>query len=448
MDKHHLSNRLPVHTPDEGLWNAISSELERIGIAEKYEARMAGLPVHSPDERLWPAILSSLRWAGYRKIGWYTALTAAASLLILFTFLRFQPSPKGNTNQVAVSEAQHTSPKPVQASENKGTTIGSSTSAQEQERPVQANMSTGKPSLSPGIRVKEQIIPDEKVQLAVMAEKGEPYQQIRPLQPRTFAVSVRNARLHPKGGAKVNTVIPVMTATNPPKKYYTPDPYTPNAPKSSNFTLAANYLPESLENGNGTSLFHNFGLMASVGNDKNRIQSSVGMAYNAEHRIYDVNYTQHITITVANPGSTADSTIVLTSERDSQLEGTERHQYFTYDLGFGRKVFSIGKMTTWINTGAGLAVKLDHSSLKETTIKTINSYNNSELNDINLEIPDYNGFNLNLMAGLDFNYRVLDKLSISFAPISRFYLKPVLEKNGVSTDSFSLGFRSGVKLDF
>ncbi|MBK7215441.1 MAG: hypothetical protein IPH88_19615 [Bacteroidales bacterium] len=52
------------------------------------------------------------------------------------------------------------------------------------------------------------------------------------------------------------------------------------------------------------------------------------------------------------------------------------------------------------------------------------------------------------MAGLDINYRILDRLSLSFAPISRFYLKPVLEKNGSSTDSFSLGFRSGMKFDF
>jgi hypothetical protein len=52
------------------------------------------------------------------------------------------------------------------------------------------------------------------------------------------------------------------------------------------------------------------------------------------------------------------------------------------------------------------------------------------------------------MAGLDFNYKLMKRLSFSFAPVSRLYLKPVLVKNGLPTDSFSLGFRTGMKYDF
>ncbi|MBK7174489.1 MAG: hypothetical protein IPH84_14945 [Bacteroidales bacterium] len=283
-------------------------------------------------------------------------------------------------------------------------------------------------------------------------ESSEPVQRtgfMKLLQSRTkIHLSERNryAPLYEKNQKLHHSLMAVQP--NNSNSYPIPEPFENDEKKGKNFTLAANYLPESLENGNGTSMFHNFGLMASLGNEKTRIQSSLGMAYNTEHRVYDVNYTQFIPITVPNPGQPSDSTAIMETTGATELEGTERHQYLTYDLGLGKRLFSVGKMTTWVNTGAGIAFKLDDASLRETTIKTINQHNNSQVNKIDLEIPDYNGVNINIMASLDFNYKIMDRLSISFAPTSRIYLKPVLLKEGSSTDSFSLGFRSGMKFEF
>lgn len=433
----HLSERLPVHSPDDSLWSSISAGLDALENEKAYRERLAGLPTHRPDDALWSAILGRMRRPVYIRMVAYSVLAVAASLLLLVTVLRQPevPADLRHEQQTAVA----TNPKP----------------------------SNTRPGQSAGIRT---IVPVPEKRIA---QSG----KVRSRQQEEELISATITDIPASAGSVLATNIPVITPaiarTNIPvnlKNRFTrkvpknrnpaplyalvpavlpnSDPYEQETKGFRKVTLAANYLPESLENGSGSSMFHNFGLMASLGNEKTRIQSSIGMAYNSEHRVYDVDYTQFIPITVPIPGTGKDSTAIMEASGASQLEGTERHQYFTYDLGMGKRLFSVGKMTTWLNTGAGLAVKLDDASLKETTIKTINQHNNSQVNRIDLEIPDYNGLNINLMAGLDFNYRIMDRLSLSFAPTSRYYIRPVLEKNGASTDSFSFGFRSGMKFEF
>ncbi|MBK7215440.1 MAG: hypothetical protein IPH88_19610 [Bacteroidales bacterium] len=60
---------------------------------------------------------------------------------------------------------------------------------------------------------------------------------------------MRKAGSHSTGNAvAVNKSVSVPISD---KHYYSPDPYNPNENKGSNFSLAANYLPETLDNGNG-----------------------------------------------------------------------------------------------------------------------------------------------------------------------------------------------------
>jgi hypothetical protein len=449
MNSQHLSNRLPVHHADERLWDAISSELDQLEAQEKLATKLKDLPVHKPGTDLWPAILRQMRKTVFLRITQYTTIAAAASLLVLLLFYRDivdnRHTPDKLTTRKAVSKVdQFTGNKIIDqgtniADQGKYTQIPgkrfSSISMHNTGTQVQMTPLNSPIEESPGMQLTD-------------AGSRERIEHFKHLEIRQLRSDFARAVLQPRGLKPVNAIASIP-AIQPDKKYYTPDPYVQERQKnSSHFALAANYLPESLDNGNGTSMFHNVGLTASIGSDKSRLQSSLGMAYNAEHRVYDVQYTQLITITNPHPaGGGADSTIQITSNRESILEGTERHQYLTYDLGWSRKIFTIGKMTTWVNTGAGVAFRLDNASLKESTIKTLNSYD-SEVNSMGLEIPDYNSVNINLMTGFDFNYRILDRLSFSFAPLTRIYLKPVLEKNGSSTDSFSMGFRSGVKLDF
>jgi hypothetical protein len=445
----HLSGRLPVHSPDERLWSGISSGLDNLETQQAYEERLQDLPVHHPDDSTWNLILRRMQRTRIIRISGYSFLAVAASLLLLISIFRIPEAKLDNSQTLSAIgngkipdriEAKRNTPvktsvRPVNTVPNpvKYNTIGIPLQAFSESK-SEGNLMEDATSFNRTSTINDQI-------------KYRP--DIHPLAPKinlaygSVVVSLRRVPITRKQYSE-----PVPT-TQSIAKYYSPDPYSPKKKKSNSFDLAANYLPESLENGNGNSLFHNFGLMASLGNEKTRIQSSVGMTYNSEHRSYDVGYTQYIAITVPNPGHpTDDSTYIIPASGNSKLEGTEKHQYITYDLGVGKKLFSLGKMTTWVNTGAGFAYKLDNSSLKEKTINTIKGHNNSQVNTIDLEIPDYNKLNINIMAGLDFNYLVMDRLIISFAPISRVYLKPVLEKNGSSTDSFSLGFRSGVKFKF
>lgn len=449
----HLSDRLPVHSPDERLWNSISSGLENLEAEQVYGARLQDLPVHSPDEASWGLLLRRMQRVRLVKIGGYSLLAVAASLLLLISIFRIPENNPGNPKGFANINTGKTNSANTQNTASQGNTIDNNItpSPNIQQKTGDNSIRNSSPvTYDPGKLIDKEIVRTDRVSNGSTLADNSPSRNlpaVNRLIPRTRLTSAI-----PKLSFRYSQPVPVQYAkaiiTQPVVKYYSPEPYNPNKKKGNSFELAANYLPESLDNGYGTSMFHNFGLMASLGNEKTRVQSSVGMAYNTEHRSYDVDYTQLITITVPKPGQAADSSYSLAAEGNSKLEGTESHQYFTYDLGVGKKLFSLGKMTTWINTGAGFAVRLDQSSLKEQTIKTINSHNQAEVNSIDLEIPDYNKMNVNLMAGLDFNYLVMKRLVISFAPTSRFYLKSVLEKNGSSTDNFSLGFRSGVKFKF
>jgi hypothetical protein len=456
----HLSDRLPVHSPDDNLWGRVSSGLDNLEVQQIYEGRLQDLPVHQPDGTSWQLLLARMQRARIVKIGGYSLLGIAATLLLFFSIFRL-PENKLNTiqNISAVGKGRISQPRNTKSSSpsNPGKDIYHSASPSNPTSPGTL-MAGNEPKRSRNNNDHNIILPDRNtgnLAQATSIQQSSTNKSINRgnslirLTPRTIEQAALNLNSLQRKPSKPRQIIePVVLAAQTPVKYYTPEPYNPKKKKGNSFELSANYLPESLENGYGTSMFHNVGLMASVENEKNRIQSSLGMAYNAEHRTYDVDYTQFIPITVTNPTTTHDSTILMEAKGTSKLDGTEKHQYITYDLGVGRKLFNLGKMSTWFNTGAGFAVKLDQASLKETTIKTINNHNNSMINSLDLQIPDYNKININIMAGLDFNYAVMSRLIISFAPTSRFYLKPVLVKDGSSTDSFSLGFRSGVKFKF
>ncbi|NVO20902.1 MAG: hypothetical protein HXX13_14475 [Bacteroidetes bacterium] len=450
---HRLSDRLPVHSPDDSLWSGISGSLDNLEATQNYESRLQDLPIHNPETNTWSKILYRMRFARVVRIGSYSVMSLAAAILLLFSIFRLPGFFNSNNKDFGSRQTSELRHYP-----NTGKQLQNNVSAL-QMNPGQpagkkvlnkGSFSAVKPSVN-RIDNKSQVagIEEQDNSLAEVAIVNIRLLDIKLLIPRQILeIPWKNLVLMPEYQAPLFANIDNTVKGKEPK-YYTPDPYQPNKSRSSNFQVAANYLPVTLDNGSGSSMFHNVGLMASLGNDKTRIQSTIGMAYNSEHRTYDVGYTQSIPITVPKPGNpSSDSTIIMYAPGTSKLEGTEKHQYFTYDLGVGKKLFSLGKMTTWINTGAGFALKLDNASLKDETINAIKNHNNSVVNNIDLTIPDYNKVNINIMAGIDFNYAIFNKLTISFAPTSRFYLKPVLEQNGSSTDSFSLGFRSGLMFKF
>jgi hypothetical protein len=132
----------------------------------------------------------------------------------------------------------------------------------------------------------------------------------------------------------------------------------------------------------------------------------------------------------------------------SQYTGNEKHQYFTYNLGLGRRLITSGKFSTWINVGAGFGILLNNPDLIASTENSVKSQNNVLSFSVDSSKPVYNDLNVNLVTAIDFNYKIFNRLSITFTPTSRWYLKPVLSLDSQATDKLTLGFKTGMKFDF
>ncbi len=209
-----------------------------------------------------------------------------------------------------------------------------------------------------------------------------------------------------------------------------------------------NYLPENVNNGTDNSLFHNVDITASYNKEKVRFNTSVGMAYNEEQLVFEMNYDINTPVTAPGPGGQLDTVGYSVAKMESQYQGTEKHQYFTYQLGIGRRLFSYGKFSTWFNAGAGFGLRLNNPDLVSATEKSIKNRYNAQITSVNAEQPVYNNVNVNFVTGIDFNYKILNRLSISFTPVSRWYFKPVLTMENQATDELTLGFKTGMKFDF
>jgi hypothetical protein len=246
------------------------------------------------------------------------------------------------------------------------------------------------------------------------------------------------------------TVTQMEQAENPASstlKYYTPKEPVAGGNKN-HFAVAMNYLPENVNNGTDNSIFHNVDLTASYNKEKVRFNTSVGMAYNEEQLEFDMNYDVKTPVTAIGPGGHLDTLRFEVANVDSQYQGTEKHQYFTYNLGFGRRLFSFGKFSSWINAGAGFGIQVNNPDLIASTQNSIKGQYNAQIISVKSDKPVYNDVNVNFVTGIDFNYSILNKLSITFAPTSRWYFKPMLTKDNQPTDELTLGFRTGLKLDF
>jgi hypothetical protein len=172
------------------------------------------------------------------------------------------------------------------------------------------------------------------------------------------------------------------------------------------------------------------------------------MAYNEEQLNFDMNYDVNSPVTAIGPGGQMDTLGYNVSTVESQYQGTEKHQYFTYNLGIGRRLFSTGKFSTWLNAGTGIGFRLNDPDLITSTEKSIKVQYNATITSVATPHPVYNDVYVNFVTAIDFNYRILNKLSFTFTPTSRWYFKPVLTKNNQATDEMTVGFRTGLKFDF
>ncbi len=464
--KKRLSEQLPSHSPDPGSWQRLSAKLDAMDADAAFYEKLEQLPTHSPDLGTWAAISSRLSRVAYLKTAARIALTAAAGLLLFFTVARISESYQHSNAVPAIARMEKPGDRPAFVKP----TVTLTPAVTESQSPVLhstvsfSNEKTGNPT-----QVIEQSISANgsgKIISEITAPVVSEATDIVPLKPEMAAENVtgsaeQNSATNETPASTVNilksdsqttfaTLPAIQENTTAPtaKKYYTPDDPKVSGQKN-NFALAMNYLPENIYNGSGNSLFHNVDLTASYNKEKVRFNTSLGLAYNEEQLEFDMNYDIKTPITATGSGGHLDTLGYNVSNMESQYQGTEKHQYLTYNLGIERRLFRLGKFSSWFSAGAGFGVRLNNPDLISATEKNIKGQFNAMITSVNTPSkPVYNDVNINFVTGVVFNYEIYKRLSFTFTPTSRWYFKPVLTKDNQATDELTLGFRTGLKLGF
>jgi len=453
--KKRLSEQLPTHSPDPGSWQRMSAKLDALGAEAAFREKIEQLPQHSPDYGTWGKINSRLNRIGYYKTTKRVAMAVAASLLLFLSVSRIADYvQKPAAIQQAIVKVQAPSLKDQNAKIQASTSVNP-----EKHLPGNNLVQISKPS--PAIpknntKIISQPENDAVVENSHLAEIPimEMPVVVENLPDRVADLPL--AEYFPlqetvKNDKQPNVAVTQMEQAEKPVssalKYYTPKEPVAGGNKN-RFAVAMNYLPENVNNGTDNSIFHNVDLTASYNKEKVRFNTSIGMAYNEEQLEFNMNYDVKTPVTAIGTGGHLDTLRYDVSNVDSQYQGTEKHQYFTYNLGIGRRLFSFGKFSSWINAGAGFGIQVNNPDLIASTQNSIKGQYNAQIISVKSDKPVYNDVNVNLVTGIDFNYAILNKLSITFAPTSRWYFKPMLTKDNQPTDELTLGFRTGLKLDF
>lgn len=453
-----LSEKLPIHTPDTGVWQRLSAGLDAADAQVAFQEKLQQLPVHSPDPGTWNAIYFRLNKIAYYKTGVRIALSVAAGLLLFFTVYRISDNFKNRpTNSgIANNLKQTIVPDKVTASESNASqsnTIAKSNN-HTQANSSKSNFSSAttegaSPVENNTVIGKSEIALNQASEIALTKENtSEPIAQLQPTHNILLAANqIVSTDIKPKIISYQKELAIISPTSEPQKKYYTPKESIPGRNKN-HFALAMNYLPENINNGTNNSLFHNVDLTASYNKEKVRFNTSLGMAYNEQQLNIEMTYDINTPVTAVGPGGHIDTVSYNVASMESEYQGTEKHQYLTYNLGIGRRLFNLGKFSTWINAGAGFGVMINNPDLVSTTENSIKGQPNAQVKSIKSDKPVYNDVNINFVTGIDFSYKILNRLSLTFTPTSRWYFKPLLTKNNQATDELSLGFKTGMKFEF
>jgi hypothetical protein len=453
-----LSEQLPSHSPDPGTWQRLVSKIDELDAEAVYQEKLQQLPLHTPDQGTWNIIYNRLNRLSYYKTAARIALTAAAGLLLFITVSQVFNFYQKSTLVPTVAKHEQNVHQPINTNNEKSPAMSANEvqrvnqkikviptdntslfNAGPTERPATLESENNLEIFSPGQQINTLSMADDE-------NMPEPVAQVTSVEESsTLNSETINSEINPEISALPKD--PINTAILPPVKYYTPGD-TKSDSKRNYFALAMNYLPENISNGTDNSLFHNLDLTASYNKEKVRFNTSLGMAYNEEQLEFDMNYDINTPVTLTRNDGNVDTVGYNVENMRSQYQGTEKHQYFTYNLGIGRRLFNIGKFSSWINAGAGFGIRLNDPDLISSTEKSIKNQYNAQINEVKTSKPEYNDVNVNFVTGIDFNYKLFKKLSITFTPTSRWYFKPVLTKDNQATDELTLGFKTGMKFDF
>jgi hypothetical protein len=484
-----LSEQLPLHSPDQGTWQSLSDKLDVLDAETAYQERLQGLPVHMPDQGTWNLISSRLNRIAYYKTGMRIALSAAAGLLLFFTVSRITDQRQNTPISIPQIASQEKSAKLP------STSVQTKPLSSIDKEPSKSTHNSG--NFQPGSSPKTKTAGDQETETVkseseiassgsnITTESGvirksntvETTSEIAVIKKETVispvitgdkitdktvnntSLTVQNAIIQNDTSAAkalINVEAEQKSILFQKEQYATTAPALQNSSPvvtkpvtdKNHFALAANYLPENIYNGTNNSLFHNVDLTASYNKEKIRFNTSLGMAYNEEQLEFKVSYDINTPVTAFGQGDKLDTLSYSYANMASEYTGNEKHEYFTYNLGVGKRLFSSGKFSTWINLGAGFGLLLNNPDLITSTTDAMKSQYNALSVRVNSSKPVYNDLNVNFVTAIDFNYKILNRLSITFTPTSRWYLKPVLSLEDQATDKLTLGFRTGMKFDF
>ena len=456
LNKNRLSDQLPSHSPNPGSWQLITSKLDAMDAEVAFQEKLVQLPVHTPDQGIWIIIQSRLNRIAYYKTSLRIAMAAAAGLLIFFTVTRFSDYNQNSSTapQIAIHEKMNIPPAInlpgiISAQTPPKLEINSTTVKAKSDK---YNLPTNHTDQNIMLSQNEPDLADYDAEIVLETNAPEPGNIDDMAAQATSGTEIKIPPMEILGAddaAKTSVLQydPVNPTITTPVKYYTPkDPKTGNG--NNHFALAMDYLPENINNGTNNSLFHNVDLTASYNKEKVRFNTSVGMAYNEQQLEFDMNYDINTPVMGVGPGGEIDTVRYDIASMESQYQGTEKHQYFTYNLGFGRRIFNFGRFSSWINAGAGFGIRLNNPDLIADTEKSIKGRYNAQITSVNASKPVYNDINVNFVTGIDFSYEIFKRLSFTFTPTSRWYFKPVLTKDNRATDELTLGFKTGMKFEF
>jgi hypothetical protein len=456
--KKRLSEQLPSHSPDPGTWQNLASRLDAMDAETAFHQKLDELPVHSPNPGTWSVINSRLNRVAYFKTAARIALSAAAGLLLFFTVSRITDNYRQSPTVPLISQQQ---PNKLQAAPAKADDLTAQLNKPAgagKNNPANATLKVSESHLNEVQNISPPVVDNSSVieekEIALNPDMPLTEENITdPLAQSTSIVYEESLPANTISNADAEPQVSIMlkdqqkAKTSAPVKYYSPkEPKTATA--KNHFALGMNYLPENIDNGTNTSVFHNVDLTASYNKEKVRFNTSLGMAYNEEDLVFDMNYDIRTPMTAPGPSGQLDTIGYNVATMESQYQGTEKHQYITYNLGLGKRLFSVGKFSTWINAGAGFGIQVNNPDLIASTERSIKGQYNALITSVSSDKPVYNDVNVNFVTGLDLNYKLLNRLSISFAPTSIWYFKPYLTKDNQPTDELSLGFKTGMKFDF
>lgn len=438
-----FGNRLPVHSPEDALWNRIESRLDQADNEKAYYEKLQNLPQHKPDSKLWFAIERRLGMASYRRaILWTSGI--AASLILSIGII----NSLNNTDSANPEISQQNQNLPSQSVPSDSDLASKTSDKVTQITSLQVikkakNTHRTKPKADP-VNNANFLAESATTNNSLNSLAENTTNTTESLQSNKDNIVVADN----SGAGNTSTVFQV---DEKPIVFQdlnlNPYPVEPEINSENRFfSLAMDYLPEQITANAGTALINSIGVGATYQGAKYRVHTGIGLAHNTADFTYDLSYNQTINVPVYIPGQGYDTLRYTNNSEFSNLNSSEEHQYFTYNLGGGRVLFSKGKFSLWLNAGASVALKLDKSNNHDETISKLKDLDtHGNIDDIETNLPVFNRYYFNLNTGLDFSYNIFKRLSLTVAPVTRYYITPVIQSQGETPDKYSLSFMSGLK---